>query len=944
MKKLPICCFLFCTTVLFAQDNSLEKQEYHNKLEKNIVYKSYEQNKSKLSKQEIIDYEIFLRTIDIDAGRPTPEKLQPIFEQLRNNKRKTARLGDVGQAWVERGPNNVGGRTRAMIFDLNTANNNSNYKRVFAGGIDGGVWVNQDITNAASAWTQLWQITLNCSVNCLAQDPSNPLIMYAGTGEPWNNIDAKQGQGLYKTTNGGSSWILLPGATTIGFQFITDIVVLSTGRIIAGFFSGTINSGYSNALAYSDNGGLGWSVVQPFFGNGGPDEFVADLELATNGTLYASTGKTGYTANGKKGKIFKSTNSGINWTEITPKDANGNIIGNPERVEIAVAPNNSNVIYAIASKNSGNTISNDVEWFKRSKDGGNSWLDIPIPKKYDSNNCILGTSDFTEKQAWYNLILEVHPTNSDIVYAGGRDLHKLSYNTSSGTWADNALIKNTPTTGYNSLISTSACTLPYMHADQHVIRFRPAASNEMVFGNDGGIYYSANAGNTLPITVSSRNTNYNVTQFWTCAVSYVYGSNNFLAGSQDNGTQMFNSPGLGSTTRIAGGDGAYCFIDNNGAGNNQIAASQYFDYYFSTNSNWSSPYMESIPEESKMFINPTDYDYTNKRLYMGESFVQNNSISYSYGVISNIFDGSIITSDYLGSSIARLGAPITSLKLSFINPVLYIGTSKGDLIKVQNPSTSSATVTNLPYTGGRPIAPISSIMIWGLTDQNIVITYSNFSPTKSNIWLSTDGGQTWQSRDSKPQDQAINPLPANVMPDMPIWWILNNPNDRDECYVATDMGVWVSTDFVTPIGTNPKWNLTTNFPMTKTHMIKFAPRESGSNKEYVVAAATHGRGLWTSKFLSSANREGKQLDDYSYSDTSADAKLFISPNPANDYFQIHTNTEGEILQIFNIAGLLVKEQTTNQGSQRVSTSNLVNGMYVVKLKGKPANYKLIISR
>jgi hypothetical protein len=137
---------------------------------------------------------------------------------------------------------------------------------------------------------------------------------------------------------------------------------------------------------------------------------------------------------------------------------------------------------------------------------------------------------------------------------------------------------------------------------------------------------------------------------------------------------------------------------------------------------------------------------------------------------------------------------------------------------------------------------------------------------------------------------------------------------------------------------------TSNFPMTETHMIKYAPRESGSNKEYVVAAATHGRGLWTSKFLISANREGKQLDDYSDANTINNSSLSIAPNPAQDYFQIHINNEGETLQIFSIEGVLLKELEMHEGTQHVSTLSLANGMYVVKLKGKSTNSKLVISK
>jgi len=84
----------------------------------------------------------------------------------------------ITNEWVERGPNNVGGRTRMVMYDPNDAT----HKRVFAGGVSGGLWVNDDITDVNSSWTQVG-IDDNLSVTCMAVDPNNSQIMYIGTGE-----------------------------------------------------------------------------------------------------------------------------------------------------------------------------------------------------------------------------------------------------------------------------------------------------------------------------------------------------------------------------------------------------------------------------------------------------------------------------------------------------------------------------------------------------------------------------------------------------------------------------------------------------------------------------------------------------------------------------------------------------------------------------------------
>ena len=88
-----------------------------------------------------------------------------------------------GITWEERGPNNVGGRTRAILYDLNDAGNG--YKKVYAGSVGGGLWVTNDITVATPTWTRIDDFMGNLAISTLAQDPSNTQNIYVGTGEGW---------------------------------------------------------------------------------------------------------------------------------------------------------------------------------------------------------------------------------------------------------------------------------------------------------------------------------------------------------------------------------------------------------------------------------------------------------------------------------------------------------------------------------------------------------------------------------------------------------------------------------------------------------------------------------------------------------------------------------------------------------------------------------------
>ncbi len=143
----------------------------------------------------------YLLEMNPNTGKTHPENVLEVQRQL-NAQRKLQRVPGDGSdnMWVERGPNNVGGRTRVVLFDPN----DTTHKRVFAGGVSGGLWVNNDITDANASWTRVG-IDENLSISCMTVDPNNSQIMYVGTGESYTGDDAV-GNGVWKSTDGGASW------------------------------------------------------------------------------------------------------------------------------------------------------------------------------------------------------------------------------------------------------------------------------------------------------------------------------------------------------------------------------------------------------------------------------------------------------------------------------------------------------------------------------------------------------------------------------------------------------------------------------------------------------------------------------------------------------------------------------------------------------------------
>lgn len=175
-------------------------------------------------------------TINPEIGRPTTENITLIRNQLIAERQKELALGRVpgdavDNSWVERGPTNVGGRTRGIMFDPNDAT----YETVFAGGVSGGLWKNTNISNANSTWTRVG-IPENLSVSCITYDPNNTSVFYVGTGESYVGGDVN-GDGVWKSTNGGLTFAKvfggISGPTT--FQSATSLTINSPSGVAGSY-------------------------------------------------------------------------------------------------------------------------------------------------------------------------------------------------------------------------------------------------------------------------------------------------------------------------------------------------------------------------------------------------------------------------------------------------------------------------------------------------------------------------------------------------------------------------------------------------------------------------------------------------------------------------------------------------------------------------------------
>ena len=198
---------------LFVFQNQNGEYDFKKKMHiKNLKKSPYTKikNLSKKERKELelppnaYNDELWELTMDPVLGRPLIENLFRVQEQqeVQRSIRKEGVPGESPEmAWIQKGPNNISGRTKGVLWD---PNDNLN-QRVFAGGVSGGLFVNDEIGNPSSSWRMISGIPKNLPVSSTTYDPNDTKVFYAGTGESYTGGDAI-GNGLWRSTDGGLTW------------------------------------------------------------------------------------------------------------------------------------------------------------------------------------------------------------------------------------------------------------------------------------------------------------------------------------------------------------------------------------------------------------------------------------------------------------------------------------------------------------------------------------------------------------------------------------------------------------------------------------------------------------------------------------------------------------------------------------------------------------------
>ncbi|MBN1117020.1 MAG: T9SS type A sorting domain-containing protein [Bacteroidales bacterium] len=368
-----------------------KKEQLNNQWAQEYAKKQYnnENHIPKNKELKIGKLEEYFKGIRTEFGKSTSGyPANYLMHELKKLKSRNKGFKDTDTIeWVQRGPGNVGGRTRSVVVDITDPTHNT----WFAGSATGGIW---KTVNGGISWDFISNGIPYLAISTIIQSPSEPNILYAGTGESFPGSMLTTGGGVFKSVDKGNTWEQI--AFTAGnedFRYVNRLAIHpdSSNIVLAATTSGI----------YKTTDGEIWKEVFSSVYS------VEDLKADTSdfNYLYAGVNYRG---------VVRSTDAGETW-----EYSRNGIIGTNGRFELAISPTNPSWVYVSVENNERGS---DLYL---SSDRGLTWNHI----KNKEEEAI----DYLGGQAGYDNTISVHPYSSDTVFVGGVNLWKIGVNTETMT-------------------------------------------------------------------------------------------------------------------------------------------------------------------------------------------------------------------------------------------------------------------------------------------------------------------------------------------------------------------------------------------------------------------------------------------------------------------------------------------------------------------------------
>ncbi len=661
------------------------------------------------------------RTFDIKAYTTAFEEMKAF-----DNARSLTNEGFDAE-WTTQGPGDAGGRINAIAVNPN------NDDIIYAGYSGGGIFKTID---GGTTWNPIFDDQPYLAIGDITLDPVDPNIVYVGTGDP--NVTGYPfiGDGIYKSLDGGNTW----NHKGLTDQRIVSKVIVDPANsdiVYASCLGLPFERNDDRGLYKSTDGGNTWNQILFVSNQAGIVDFL--VNPSNSQILYAASwdrirNNTESIVAGPNAKVFKSTDGGNNWENLT----NGLPSGDQGRIGLAMSATNPNVVFAVyVGENS------QLQGIYRSSDAGVSWTAIPTNSGTGLSGNALGGF------GWYFGQLRVDPSNDNRLYLLGVNVW---FTASLG----NSWSRITPLTGPNA-----------PHVDNHDLVFN---SGDVYLATDGGMYKRNSGGSTwvdienIPATQFYR-TGYNPHQI-----------DNYYGGAQDNGTLGGNAGNINDWDYILGGDGFQVSFHPTNP-----------DIMYAETQN-GNIFMK--PDANSGLINATNGIIPGDRRNWDMQYIissHNPNVLYTgtYRIYKSEEDGlpiwSSISDDLTDSIIYGSNFhTITTLSESPIDAdILYAGTTDGNVWR-----TLDGGITWDSLHSNLPNRYVTSVFASPDSVNHVFVTHSGYKYNDffPHIHYSTDNGDTWQDISGDLPSLAINNI--FVLPE----------HGNQVIFVATDGGVFGTLD------------------------------------------------------------------------------------------------------------------------------------------------------
>lgn len=812
-------------------------------------------------------YYEFDRTCD-PAIREIPENIHIKEQKFIKSKKSLAFDNTASKSssenWVNRGPYNVGGRTRALAIDM------TNENVILAGGVSGGMWRSE---SGGVNWRKVTSNFQNPSISTIAQDPrpGHQDTWYYGGGERIGNSASLNaaglyaGNGIYKSQDGGRTWELLNATVDNNINRISPFDLVN--KIAVHPVTGDVYAATMNGIYRSQNGGNSFEEVLAT----GPDH-ITEITIAATGKIYASAGINFATASvGAFAGIYSSDN-GENWLNISldegvyPQDK-------IDRAIIAVNPIDDQEFFVLGNfKNVGTP-----RLYRYRENDNQKWKNLSDKLPAIRDNRPVGGLNL---QTGYNIILEIHPQDPNFIIFGGTNLFRTTDGFATKV-QDNA---NHWIGGYSPKNDVSL--YPDQHPDMHACVFYPSNPNRVLNANDGGVFRTENIRESTsfeePVDWVSLNNGYITTQPYAISFDPETESKELLAGFQDNGTWYTNKNNTKNPwIEELGGDGSYNAIADKGR--TRYSSSQFANILrinYDTNNNPISYARIQPPVGGFSFINPfvLDPNDDNVMYLPAGRFLLRNSNLDAIPTFTDI-NGPIPTLSGINwSEIAEVASipnaagnrelnPITALDVSKfpIPDRVYYGTGQGQLFRLDYANISSSEPIDIFTDKGFPENGfISSVQVDPNNSDNVVIAFSNYNV--KSVFLTKDAGETWIDISGNLEENRDGTG--------------NGPSVRSVSFLGNGNGLLAGTSTglyyaKRTLGNNTVWGLENQ------EIGNGVVMQAKTRKDGFAALAVHGNGVFSKKFRVSS--------------PSGPITLFVNEQPDDQEFFV--DEVPEVLQI-----------------------------------------------